>query len=148
MNFWKSFSKKAVLRQLFFVLALFAILLPIAIWDSNTQVKVSFDTTSVYVNSDKYSLTVPYDIIASAELTALPEPGEELEDAFDNDIIRTGKWRNDTWGEYYINADLDAGNCIKLLLNDGRIFAFSCKDNAKTAELFDTLLTYLPAAAQ
>lgn len=147
MNFWKSFRKKDVLKQLLFVLAVFVILIPIAIWDSDTQIKVSFDPESLYVKSDEYVLTVPYAIITSAELTALPEAGEELEEAVDNGIIRTGKWHNDTWGEYYINADLDAGTCILLTLNDGRLFAFSCKDNAKTAELFDTLQAYLPAAA-
>lgn len=143
MNFWKSFSKKSVLRQLFFVLALFALLIPMALWDSNTQIKVSFDDSSVYVKSDEYSMAVGYDEIASVELTPLAEAGEELEDTVDNDIIRTGKWMNSTWGEYYINADLDASNCVVAHLKDGRIFVFSRKDNAATAEDFETLQSHL-----
>ena len=125
MNFWKSFSKKSVLRQFFFVLALFAVLIPLAIWDSNTQVKVTFDTDSVFVKSDQYNLSVPYDIIENVALTALPEAGEKLADGWDNDIIRTGNWVNDTWGEYFIVADLDADICVLITLNDGRLFVVS-----------------------
>ena len=143
MNFWKSFSKKSVLRQLFFVLALFAVLIPIALWDSNTQIKVSFDNSSVYVTSDEYNMTIGYDEIASAELAPLAEPGEELEDTVDNDIIRTGKWQNSTWGEYYINADLDTTECVVANLKDGRIFVFSRKDNEATAKDYETLMSHL-----
>ena len=131
------------LKQILFALFLFALLIPIALWDSNTQVKVSFGDTSVNITSDKYSLGIPYDIIEEAELTELAEPGEELEETWDNDIIRTGKWENDTWGEYYIVADLDTDNCIVAHLEDGRIFVFSRKDNATTEEDYNILMGYL-----
>ena len=143
MNFWKSFSKESVLKQLFFVLALFAVLIPLAIWDSNTQVKITFNADSVFIKSDQYSLSVPYEIIDSAELTDLAEAGEKTEDGWDNDIIRTGKWTNSTWGEYYIVADLDASNCVVLHLNDGRVFVFNHKNNTATIKAFETLQTYL-----
>ena len=143
MNFWKSFSKKSVLRQLCFVIVLFMLLIPVALWDSDTQIKVSFDAESVFIKSDEYNMTIGYDEIASAELTALAEPGEELEDTVDNDIIRTGKWSNDTWGEYYINADLDTTDCIVATLKDGRIFVFSRKDNEATAKDYETLQSHL-----
>lgn len=143
MNFWKSFSKKAVLRQLFFVLALFAILIPIAIWDSNTQVKVRFYAEDFDINSDRYNMNVHYDQVDHAELTKLLDPGEKVQDGFDNDVVRTGTWRNDAWGEYSINADLDTTICVKMTLTDGRIFVFSCKDDAKTEELYKTLMTHL-----
>ena len=55
MKFWQAFSKKEVLKQLFFVLALFAILIPVAIWDSDTQVKISFTDTVIKAKSDKFS---------------------------------------------------------------------------------------------
>lgn len=143
MNFWKSFSKKSVLRQMYFVLVLFALLIPVALWDSDTQVKVSFDAQNVYIKSDEYNMSIGYDEIASAELVPLAEPGQELEDTVDNDIIRTGKWNNDTWGEYYINADLDASDCIAATLKDGRIFVFSRKNNETTAEDFAALQSHL-----
>lgn len=144
MKFWKSFSKKSVLRQLVFVLVLFAILIPVAIWDSDTQVKVSFDDSYCYVQSDKYSMSILLDDIETVELTDLAEPGEKVADGFDNDIIRVGVWTNETWGEYIIVADLDVDNCIVLTLKDGRTLVFSRKNEETTTELYETLLTHLP----
>ena len=144
MNFWKSFSKKSVLRQFVFALVVIALLIPMAIWDSNTQVKVKFYEEDMMVKSDRYKMSVRYDQIADAELTDLADPGEKVLDGFDNDIVRTGTWRNDVWGEYSVNADPDTSNCIKLTLTDGRIFVFSVKNDEKTAEIFDSLLPYLP----
>ncbi len=139
MKFKDYFSLKHIL----FALALFAILIPFAIRDSNNQVKVSFDSTSIYVSSNKYNMDVSFDQIASAELTGLAEPGEKVEDGYDDDILRAGMWKNDTWGEYYIAADLDTTNCVVMHLDDGRIFVFSSKNNETTAALFDQLQGYL-----
>jgi len=141
MNFWKSFPKKDVLKQLFFVLALFAVLIPIAIWDSDTQVKVSFSDTQVTARSDKYTLMIPYEDIALAELAPMAEPGEKVQDGFDNDILRCGVWTNETWGEYTICADRDTASCVLVTLKDGRVFVFSQKDDSTTEQLYETLLT-------
>ena len=75
------------IKHMLFAVALFAILIPFAIRDSNNQVKVSFDDTSVYTSSNKYSLTVSYDQIDSVELAVLPEAGEKVEDGYDDDIL-------------------------------------------------------------
>ena len=143
-DFW--YSKKAMLKQFIFVLCLFAILIPVAIWDSNTQVKVSYGIDEMNVSSDRYSLSVPYDIIEDLKLTELAELGEEIEDGWEDDIIRTGHWTNDVWGDYYIVADMDADNCVLITLNDGRLFVVSRKDNSTTEEIYNTLLTKLPGA--
>ena len=143
MNFWKSIPKKAVLKQFVFVLVIFAILFPIALWDSNTQVKVKFYNEDLQIKSDRYTMSVRYDQIADAKLDVLGDPGEKVLDGFDNDIIRTGTWCNDAWGEYSVNADPDTTNCVVLTLNDGRIFVFSIKDDQSTEEHFQTLLTHL-----
>ena len=143
MKFWQSFSKKAVLKQLGFALFIFAILIPLSFWDSGRQVRVSFDDDGIFVKSKKYSMSVSYHQIASAELSKLAEPGEKLQDGFDNDILRAGMWHNDVWGEYYITADLDTSNCVVLHLDDGRIFVFSCKDDETTASYYTQLLPYL-----
>ena len=143
MKFWKSFSKRAVLKQLFFVIALFAILIPIAIWDSDTQVKVNFGETQVTVRSDRYNMTILYDDIVTAELVQMPDAGEKVQDGFDNDILICGVWRNDTWGEYTICADRDTAYCVVARLQDGRILVFSQKDDETTQELHKTLVSYL-----
>ncbi len=141
-SFW--YSKKAMLKQFLFVLALFAILIPVAIWDSNTQVKVSYSSDAMSVRSDHYSLTIPYDIIEDVVITDLAELGEEVADGWEDDIVRTGNWRNDTWGEYFIVADMDADNCVLITLNDGRLFVVSQKNNTATEEVYNTLLSKLP----
>lgn len=139
MKFRDFFSK----RQFFFALFLFVILIPIALWDSNTQVKVTLDSDSITVRSDRYSLSVGFDQIASAELSDLASPGEKVVDGFDDDILRCGVWMNEVWGEYYIVADLDTSNCVVLHLEDGRTFVFSCKDDETTASYYEQLLPYL-----
>ena len=143
MNFWKSIPKKAILKQFVFVIVIFAILFPIAMWDSDTQVKVKFYDADMQIKSDRYTMTVRYDMIESATLDTLGDPGEKVLDGFDNDIVRTGTWRNDAWGEYSVNADPDTSNCVVMTLTDGRIFVFSVKDDETTEEKYQTLLTHL-----
>lgn len=142
MKFRDYFSAK----QIIFAVVLFAILIPIAFWDSDTQVKLSYYEEYIYVDTDKYDMSIRYEDVVSAELTELAEPGEEVEDSWDNDIIRVGIWKNETWGEYIVCADLDCSNCILLQLQDGRILVYSQKDNQTTSEAYATLLTYLPNA--
>ena len=127
-------------RHIIFAVLIFVLLIPIAIRDSNNQVKVSFDGDNIYTTSNKYSLTIPYADIAQAELVDLAEAGEKVQDGYDDDILRAGIWKNDTWGEYHITADLDADNCILITLKDGRLFVLSRKDNATTEEIYHTLL--------
>lgn len=146
MKFWKQFPKSAVIKQLLFALVLFAILIPIALWDSGTQVKISLDSDTVFINSDKYRMSIRYEQIESLELTALEDPGERIHDDFDNDIIRCGIWNNDAWGEHYICVDLDVDQCIIAHLDDGRTFVFSTKNNGATEELFESLQDRLTSA--
>jgi len=137
MRFRDYFSIKHIL----FAVLIFAVLIPFAIRDSNNQVKVSFDDSNVYTSSNKYNLTIPFADIASVELTALAEPGEKVQDGFDNDILRCGVWTNETWGEYTICADRDTASCVLVTLKDGRVFVFSQKDDSTTEQLYETLLT-------
>lgn len=139
MKFRDYFSLKHIL----FAVAIFAILIPFAIRDSNNQVKVSYDDTNVYANSNKYNLTIPYEDIASVELTDLAAPGEKVSDGYDDDILRAGMWKNDTWGEYYVTADLDTTNCVLITLKDGRLFVISTKDNTATEEVYTTIASKL-----
>ena len=143
MNFWRSFSKESVLKQLGFAVVLFIILIPIALWDSGTQVKVDYYEDYFFVNTDRYDMTIYYKDIASAELTHRAEPGEEVESARDDDIIRVGVWNNDTWGEYIICADLDADTCILLKLHDGRTLVYNLKNNEATEKSYTTLMYHL-----
>ena len=139
MKFRDYFSVKHIL----FAIALMALMLLFAVRQSNTTVKVYFGQEAVDVTSAKYTMSIRYEDIASAELATLAEAGEKVADGYDDDILRAGVWHNDAWGEYIIVADLDATNCIKLDLNDGRILVFSRKNNDSTAEDFVELQSYL-----
>ena len=143
MKFVNFFRSHAVIKQLLFVLVLFALLIPVAIWDSNSQVKVRFGSDTVSVKCDRYSMSILYADIASAELTELAEPGEPIADCRDDDIILCGVWHNEVWGEYTIVADADATNCVKLTLNDGRILIFNRKNNEATEKDFVELQSFL-----
>ncbi len=131
------------LRHIVFAVVFFTLLVLMAIWDSNTQVKVTMQDTGMSIRSNEFTMQVEYDQIASAELAPLAEAGEKKDDAFDNKILRSGFWKNEAWGEYYINADLDTTNCVVMHLTDGQTFVFSCKDNSRTEELYQELLQHL-----
>ena len=139
MKFRDYFSVKHIL----FAVGLMAVMLFFAMRQSDNVVKVYFEDTNVQVTSSKYSMSIQYADIRSAELTDLAEGGERIADAFDDDILRAGVWRNDTWGEYIICADLDTTNCIVVTINDGRTMVFSRKNDATNAELYQTLQTHL-----
>ena len=87
-------------------------------------------------------MTVGYDEIVSSEYLLLPEGGELLEGK-DDTTVRTGHWKNDTWGEYYICADLAAEHCIVLHLDDGSTYVFSRRSSDMTQELFQELQTHI-----
>ena len=137
------FTKKTALRQLVFILCLFVVMFLLAIWDSNTQIKVKFDDAAVHVKSDKYTMEIPYSDISSAELAQLPDAVDPVMNAFDDDIIRTGVWSDSTWGDHHCNVDLDCSSCIAVYLKDGSLFVFSRKSDKATAEDLQTLQTYL-----
>ena len=143
MDFLKALFSKTALKQLVFVLILFALLIPTALWDSNSQVKLRYHEDHFRVTSDRYDMTIYYADIVSAELTDLKEPGEDIADARDDKIIRVGVRKNEAWGEYIIVADMDCTNCVVLTLHDGRTLVFSHKNDKATAEAYDTLLTHL-----
>ena len=130
-------------RQILMTVLVLALFIALGLWDSATQVEVTFRDTSVYVKADKYQLDIPYEKIVSAELTELAEAGEEINNGADDQTLRTGYWENDTWGEHHIIADLEANNCIVARLEDGQIFVFSQKDTETTAEVYQTLQSYL-----
>lgn len=131
------------IKQIVMTVAVLALFILLGLWDSATQVKVSFLDTAVKVRSDRYQLEIPYDQVASAELTALPEAGVEVNNGLDDKTLRTGFWENETWGRHHIIADLESDECIVVHLDSGEIFVFSCKDTKETQKTYDTFLGYL-----
>ena len=141
MKFREFFS----LRQILFSAFIIVLILVFAFLQSGKIVEVDFLEEKVEIVSSRYNLFIHYKDIASAELSDLPkEPGNEIKDAYGNDILVCGVWQNDTWGEYTICAYGGTTKCVVVHLTDGRIFVFSSADDSTTTELYAELLTHLP----
>ena len=134
------------LKQIIFAVVLMGIMLLFAVNQSNNTVKIKFQDEAVRITSSEYNMEIEYDEVAAVSLEALAEPGEKLENGYDNEILRSGKWENETWGEYYICVDLDVSNCIVVTLEDGRTMVFSRKSDKETTELYNELQTYVKSA--
>lgn len=143
MSFWEKFKTLVPIKHILFILVLFAATLVIFYFDSSEDIKVSFDEDSVTAKASSFQMDIPFDMIEFAELVPMEEGGKKITGS-DNIVTRLGDWTNDAWGEYSICADLDALNCIKVHLDDGRIFVFSRKNDEETRRIYDELLTYIP----
>ncbi len=137
-KFWKLVSKK----DLLFGILIFAVVIGMGIYDSTHKVAVSFTETYVEINVNDYSMNIPFELIYSISLTQMPDRGSVV-DGSDDMQVRTGIWNNETWGEYYVCANLNSTSCIVTELTDGRIFVFTASNNKKTESAYDTLMAYL-----
>lgn len=142
MKFWEKFGKLVSRKDLIFGILLFAVVIAMAAFETYYKVKVEFSDTAVDIRTSKYSMNIPYDLVESVELVALPEAGEVIDGA-DDMAARTGLWKNETWGEYYICADLNSPSCIVAHLEDGRIFVFSRRNEEETAKIYNKFLDQL-----
>lgn len=142
MKFRDFFSVK----HLLFALFIFAVMIPFAILQGNNTVKVTLAETQVQVKAPKYQMQIDYSFIESLELVPLADPGEKMnEESYDDDIMRFGLWKNETWGEYTVCADPDVDTCIVAYLEDGRVFVFNRKNNEETENIYQQILAKLPA---
>jgi len=142
MGFWKKVKMLIPLKHVVFVLVLTAATLAIAFYDSAEDIKVSVDPESVTIKATGYTMNIPYEMIGSMELADMPEAGTVISGK-DDLVVRYGNWQNETWGEYFICADLDATKCIVVHLEDGRVFVFSRKSNQETTAIFEDLRPYV-----
>lgn len=144
MKFWEKFWKLVSRKDLVFGILLFAVVIAMTVFETYNKVKVEFSDTAVDIRTSKYSMNIPYEIVESVELEALPDAGQVVDGA-DDMAARTGHWENEIWGEYYICADLNSPTCIVVHLKDGRIFVFSRRNEEETAQIYETLVDNLGA---
>ena len=138
----KKFLNTVAGRYTIFGLILFVVVLGISMVEAHYRIQAEFSDTQVTITSNRYTMTVRYDLIESIELVDMPDRGEHV-DGKDDINIRYGIWNNDTWGEYYVCAIPNATNCIVMHLNDGRTFVFNARSNDYTADLFAELESHL-----
>ena len=136
-KFWQVVSKK----DLIFGLILFTLVILISFKPSN-KVRVQFDEHSVDIVTTKYKMNIPFDLVDSASLVDKPDLGTQL-DAYNDNIVAYGTWKNDVWGEYTACIEVATDNCIEIRLTDGRIFVISRRDNEETKRVFEEFQTYL-----
>ena len=142
MKFWEKFWKLVSRKDLVFGILLFAVVIAMTVFETYNKVKVDFSDTAVDIRTGKYSMNIPYEMVESVELTALPDAGQVMDGA-DDMAARTGLWENETWGEYYICADLNSPICIVAHLEDGRTFVFSRRNEEETTRIYEMFLDQL-----
>ncbi|MBQ3193516.1 MAG: hypothetical protein IJB59_08125 [Oscillospiraceae bacterium] len=139
MKFWQSISTK----DFGFGVILFALVIAVSLFQPSNKIIAEFEDTEVTVKSSRYTMTIPYEMVASIELVNKPDMGEAI-NGNDDMILQTGTWRNETWGEYHMCTEIATDNCILIHLTDGRIFVISRRDNEETAKVFEEFQSYLP----
>jgi len=142
MKFWEKFWRLVSKKDLVFVTLIILIAVIIPLVQSANNVKVTFGEDAVDIVSRRYTMNVPYEMVETIELTELPDGGENL-NGRDDMVTRTGRWKNEVWGEYYACLDLQTSQCVVIHLNDGRIFVFSRKSNEDTVSVYETFQNHL-----
>ena len=129
-------------RDVLFALLIIAVAIGMAFCTAGNVMEVTFGEAAVDVVTAKYTMNIPYDMVESIEIAEYSEDDEIIDGK--NDItLRTGIWKNESWGEYYACLDLQTDTCILVHLNDGRLFVFSHKSDEKVASDFAIFQSYL-----
>ena len=126
-------------RDMMFTVVLFALILGIAFIRGQNLVEVTFGDTAVDITGNRYSMNIPYDMVASVTLADV-DKDDDVISAREDLALRTGQWRNKVWGEYYACIDLQTDVCVLVQIHDGGYFAFSSKSNEVTQQAYETLL--------
>lgn len=141
-DYFKKLKQLFRLRDLVFTVLLFSIILGIAFCKAESQVEVTFNDASVDVVSARYSMNIPYDMVAEIDLVEYIQDSTLLKGKGDISL-QTGTWTNEVWGEYFACVDLGSKQCVKVKLEDGRLFVFSRLSDEETATIFETFQSHL-----
>ena len=134
---WQTISKK----DFIFGIIILALVVILSFKPSN-KVRFTFGEDSVDIKTTRYTMNIPYHMIDSAALVEKPDMGRKV-DGFTDDIIATGIWSNEAWGEYTACIEVATDNCIVIGLTDGRSFVVSRRDNEETQKVFEELQTHI-----
>lgn len=129
-------------RDVLFAAFLIGIALLFAFCNAENMMDVTFGDEAVDIVTKKYTMNIPYDMVESIEIAPYSNEDEQIRGGSDM-VLRTGSWRNESWGEYYACIDLQTDTCILVHLNDGRLFVFSHSSDEQVRQDFDTLQSYL-----
>lgn len=125
-----------------FTVLLFALILTVAFCRAESMMDVTFGETAVDINTSRYNMNIPYEMVESIEIGQVDED-DDLVSGVADIALRTGTWTNKVWGEYSACVDVQTSKCILVHLNDGRLFVFSHESDEKVQRDFATLQSYL-----
>ncbi len=60
----------------------------------------------------------------------------------DSRSVRSGCWRNEDWGEYFLCADKSVNTCV-VITTERDIFAFNCESDKTTKDISETLKDWI-----
>ena len=129
-------------RDVLFAVFLMSIMILFAFCSAKNMMDVTFGETALDVVTKRYSLNIPYDMVASIEIGDV-DPDDEILKGKGDIALRTGHCTNIVWGEYYGCIDLQTSKCILVHLNDGRLFVFSHQSDEKVQSDFEILQSHL-----
>ena len=138
MKFWQNISK----RDFGFGIVILVLVIAISVLQPSNKIIAEFGEEAVDIKSSKYTMNIPYEMVAALELVDKPDMGTEV-DGHDDMILQTGIWENEVWGEYTQCTEIATDNCIVIHLTDGRIFVISRRDNEETRKVFEEFQSHL-----
>ncbi len=129
-------------RDVLFALFLIGLIVCLGLCRAQDLIEVTMTDTDVTIVTDRYTMNIPYDMIEAVEIAPIDKDDEELGGIGDI-TLRTGPWENGDWGEYYACVDMQTKTCVKVLLEDGRIFVFSAHSDKYVQECYDALVQHM-----
>ena len=129
-------------RDVLFAAFLIGLAVLFAFCSAQNMIEVTFTDEAVDIVTAKYTMNIPYEMIESVELGVVSDKDEQVTGRSDM-ALRTGVWKNETWGEYHGCIDLQTDTCVLVHLKDGRLFVFSQKSNEQVEMDLATLQGYL-----
>ena len=134
-------------RRFFSNLLVFVLLIVVGIvistFQTNNSVKLAFGDDTIAISSRDYNMNIKYADVKSLTLVEAPDLGE-LTDGKNRPELKSGLWKNDSWGQYHLCFNPNTTNCVLVHLKDGQVYVFNCNTNEKTAATYAEFLTHLP----
>ena len=129
-------------RDVLFAVFLVGLAMLFAFCSAENMIDITFGDEAVDIVTAKYTMNIPYEMIESVEVGTYSKEDEQVTGRSDM-ALRTGVWKNETWGEYHGCIDLQTDTCVLVHLKDGRLFVFSHESDEKVISDAQTLKSHL-----
>lgn len=121
-------------KNTFFVLILLAAVLFYTFSGGSVGISLDFGDERLSLGASDRDWVIPYDQIASLELTALTDLGTPV-DGTKKRTLSYGTWENDLWDKYTLCVNPTISQCIVVTLQDGSITVLNYENEESTKAL-------------